>query len=388
MKFWHLIAANLMRRKIRTGLTILSFAVALFLFCVLAIVQLIFEPANLPGDNRLLVINRVSTIIPLPVSYQERMLKIPGVKGVTFSSWFGGVYQDERNQFVQFAIDVNTYRPVFPEYNIDDDQWKAFAQDREGAFVGEQTAKRFNWKIGDRIPLQGTIYPGLWELNIRGIYSGKSSDVDTTVLWMHGDLLNERIMDPNRKNLVGWFSVGLNSPGDADRVIHAIDSEFANSTWETKSAIEKEVVSDYSKSLGNIRVVVIGVGGIVFLTLLVVGGNTLAIAVRERYGEIAVMKAMGFRDRFMLVLVVLESVSIALVGGIIGLGLAKLLVLGLTKLLLVYGDPTGQFLPNLDFPLDAAAKAFMITMLVGIMAGVAPALVAMRLQVVEGLRRR
>jgi putative ABC transport system permease protein len=388
MKFWHLIAANLLRRKIRTGLTILSFAVALFLFCVLAIVQLIFEPANLPGDNRLLVINRVSTIIPLPISYRERMLKIPGVKGVTFSSWFGGIYQDERNQFVQFAIDVNSWRPVFPEYNIDDDQWKVFAQDHEGAFVGEQTAKRFNWKIGDRIPLQGTIYPGLWELNIRGIYSGKSSDVDTTVLWMHGDLLNERIMDPNRKNLVGWYSVGLNSPGDADRVIHAIDSEFANSAWETKSAIEKEVVSDYSKSLGNIRVVVVGVGGIVFLTLLVVGGNTLAIAVRERYGEIAVMKAMGFRDRFMLVLVVLESVTIALVGGIMGLGLAKMLVLGLTKLLLVYGDPTGQFLPNLDFPLDAAAKAFIITMLVGIMAGVAPALVAMRLPVIEGLRRR
>ena len=215
-------------------------------------------------------------------------------------------------------------------------------QDREGAFVGEQTAQRFNWKVGDRIPLKGTIYPGVWEFNIRGIYTGKSADVDTTVLWMHWDLLNERVPDPNRKNLVGWYTVGLNSPDDADRVIQAIDSEFANSTWETKSALEKEAVSAYTKSLGNIRVV-IGVGGIVFLTLLAVGGNTLAIAVRERYGEIAVMKAMGFRDRFMLVLVVLESMTIALLGGIIGLGLAKLLVIGLTKLLLVYGDPTGHF---------------------------------------------
>jgi putative ABC transport system permease protein len=388
VKFWHLIAANLLRRKIRTALTILSFAVALFLFCVLAIVQLVFEPANLPGDNRLLVINRVSTIIPLPVSYGERMLKIRGVKGATFASWFGGVYQDERNPFVQFAVDVNTWRPVFPEYNITDDQWKAFVQDREGAFVGEQTAQRFNWKIGDRIPLKGTIYPGVWEFNIRGIYTGKSADVDTTVLWMHGDLLNERVADPNRKNLVGWYSVGLNSPEDADRVIKAIDTEFANSAWETKSAIEKEAVSAYSKSLGNIRVVVMGVGGIVFLTLLVVGGNTLAIAVRERHGEIAVMKAMGFRDRFMLVLVVLESVTIAFLGGIIGLGLAKLLVMGLAKLLLIYGDPTSNILPNFYLPVDAAAKAFIITLLVGIIAGVAPAFSAMRLQVVEGLKRR
>jgi len=199
VKFCHLIVANLLRRKIRTGLTILSFAVALFLFCILAIVKLVFEPANLPGADRLLVLNRVSTIIPLPVAYAERILKIPGVKGVTYATWFGGIYQDEHNPFVQFAVDVNTWRPLFPEYNIDDDQWKAFAEDREGAFVGEQTAHRFNWKIGDRIPLKGTIYPGVWEFNIRGIYSGKSQEVDTTVFWIHWDLLNERAVAEGRE---------------------------------------------------------------------------------------------------------------------------------------------------------------------------------------------
>lgn len=389
MKFWHLIVANLLRRKIRTALTILSFAVALFLFCILAIVQLVFEPSDLQsGSDRLLVLNRVSVILPLPISYREQILSIRGVKGVTFASWFGGVYQDGRNPFVQFAVDVNTWRPLFPEYNIADDQWKEFVADREGAFVGEQTARRFDWKIGDRIPLKGTSYPGVWEFNIRGIYSGKSPDEDTSVFWMHWDLLNERLEDRGRKNLVGWYTVGLDHPDDADRVIKAIDAKFANSAWETKSATENQAVSSYAKSLGNIRSLVVGIGVIVFLTLLLVGGNTIAIAIRERYGEIAVMKALGFTDVFMLVLVTAESLTVALFGGGLGLVLAKLLVMGLKKLLATYGDPSLGIPLNFHLPMDAAAKAFAITLSVGLVSGILPALSAMRLQMVGALRRR
>jgi len=388
MKYCHLLVANLLRRKTRTALTILSFGVALFLFCILAIVQLVFEPDNLQsGRDRLLVLNRVSVILPLPISYKEQILSIPGVKGVTFATWFGGVYQDGRDPFVQFAVDVNTWRPLLPEYNFADDQWKAFVEDREGAFVGEQTAKRFNWKIGDRIPLKGTSYPGNWEFNIRGIYSGKTADADTSVFWIHWELLNERVED-SRKNLVGWYTVGLNHPGDADRVIKAIDSKFANSSWETKSATENQAVSSYAKSLGNIQYLVLGVGVIVFVTLLLVGGNAIAIAVRERYGEIAVMKVLGFKDNFMLVLVTAESLTIALLGGVIGLVLAKLLDIGLKKLLETYGDPNLGFPLYLHLPMDAAAKAFAITLAVGMISGILPALSAMRLQMVGALRRR
>jgi putative ABC transport system permease protein len=389
VKFYHLIVANLLRRKIRTTLSILSFAVALILFYVLAMVQLVFEPGSLQGGvGRLLVLNRVSVILPLPVAYRQQMLHIPGVKGVTYATWFGGVYQDERNPFVQFAVGADSWRPLFPEYNIADDQWKAFVEDREGAFVGEQTAQRFHWKIGDRIPLKGTTYPGIWEFNIRGIYSGKTPDTDTTVFWLHWDLLNEQVEDKSHKNLVGWYTVGLDGPEDADRVIKAIDSQFANSAWETKSATENEAVSSYARSMGNIRPLVMGVGVVVFFTLLLVGGNTVAIAVRERYGEIAIMKAMGFTDRFMLTLVILESLTIALLGGATGVGLAQLLVMGLAKLVATYGDPTNGILQYFHLPTDVAIKAFAITLFVGFISGVIPAVSAMRLVVVDGLRRR
>ena len=301
MKFMPLIIANLFRKKLRTLLTIGSFAVALFLFGLLVVVHGAFnQGVDLAGVDRLDVINKVAIIQPLPMSYRDQILRIPGVKAVTHDNWFGGIYQDEKNFFPQFAIDVENQRQVFPEFVISDDQWKDFVADREGAIVGETTAKRFHWKIGDRVPIKGTIFTGTWEFNIRGIYTGSRDQDDLTQFWFHYDYFDER--RTIEKGLIGWYIVKLDDPDHAASVVKAIDDKFANSPYETKTETEKALATGFAKQFGNISFLILSIGGVVFFTLLLVTGNTMAIAVRERIGELAVLKAVGYTDRFVLVL--------------------------------------------------------------------------------------
>ncbi len=378
MKYRHLIFANLLRKKMRTGLTAGSFAAALFLFGILAVVRGAFHQGlEVAGTDRLVVVNKVSIIQPLPLSYRDRLLRIPGVTQVTFANWFGGVYQDERNFFPEFAIDREAYRQMFPEFVIPDEQWRAFLADREGCIVGEGLAKRFNWKLGDRIPIKGTIYPGTWEFNIRGIYRGKRTQDDTTQFWFRWDYLDERT--PFRKGFVGWYTVRVANPDDAVRVVRAIDEEFANSPWETKTDTEKAFAASWVKQMGNIEFLILTIGSVVFFTLLLVTGNTMAITVRERVRELAVLKAVGYSDRFVLLLVMAETMVIAGVGGGFGLALAKLFTLR--------GDPTRGLLPFFYLPPDAIILGVVLALAVGLMAGVLPALTAMRLRVVDALRR-
>ncbi len=378
MKYRHLIFANLLRKKIRTSLTAGSFATALFLFGILAVVRGAFhQGVEVAGADRLVVLNKVSIIQPLPLSYRDRLLRIPGVTQATFANWFGGVYQDERNFFPQFAIDREAYRQMFPEFVISDDQWQAFLADREGCIVGEALAERFKWKLGDRIPIQGTIFPGTWEFNIRGIYRGKRPQDDATQFWFRWDYLDER--KPYQKGFVGWYTVRIANPDDAVRTVKAIDEEFANSPWETKTDTEKAFAASWVKQMGNIQFLILTIGGVVFFTLLLVTGNTMAIAVRERVRELAVLKAVGFSDRFVLVLVMTETMVVATGGGGIGLALAKLFTLR--------GDPTRGLLPSFYLPPNAIVLGFVLALAVGLMAGILPAVSAMRLRVVEALRR-
>jgi putative ABC transport system permease protein len=378
MKYGRLILANLLRKKIRTGLTAGSFAAALFLFGILAVVRGAFhQGVTVAGADRLVVVNKVSIIQPLPLSYRDRLLRIPGVAQATFANWFGGVYQDERNFFAQFAIDHEHYREMFPEFVVPDDQWQAFLADREAAIVGEALAERFKWKLGDRIPIKGTIFPGTWEFNIRGIYRGKRPQDDTTQFWFRWDYLDER--KPFQKGFVGWYMVRIANPDDAVRVVKAIDEEFANSAWETKTDTERAFAASWVKQMGNIEFLILTIGGVVFFTLLLVSGNTMAIAVRERVRELAVLKAVGFSDRFVLVLVLAETMVVAAVGGGMGLVLAKLFTLR--------GDPTGGLLPFFYLPPEAIALGFALALVIGVMAGILPALAAMRLRVVDALRR-
>ena len=378
MKYVHLIVANLFRKKIRTALTAGSFAVALFLFGILAVVRGAFsQGVDVAGADRLVVVNRVSIIQPLPLAYRERLLRVPGVSHATFASWFGGVYQDERNFFPQFAIDRETYRKMFPEFVIGDDQWNAFLADREGAVVGEALADRFKWKVGDRIPIKGTIFPGNWEFNIRAIYRGQRVQDDTMQFWFRWDYLEER--RTFSKGLVGWYTVRIASPDDAVRLVQTIDDQFANSPYETRTDTEKAFAASWVKQMGNIQLLIMSVGSVVFFTLLLVTGNTMAIAVRERTRELAVLKAVGFSDTFVLALVIAETIVVAIVGGGVGLGLAKLFTLR--------GDPTGGLLPFFYLPSDAIVAGLALAVTVGLAAGILPAVAASRLRVVDALRR-
>jgi putative ABC transport system permease protein len=379
MKYLSLIKANLLRKKLRTTLTIGSFVVALFLFGFLAIVHGAFnQGVDVAGVDRLMTINKVSIIQPLPISYRDQILRIPGVKRVTFDVWFGGIYQDPKNFFPSFAIDTENQREVYPELQVADDQWKAFLDDREGAIVGPNTAKRFGWKIGDRVPLQAPIYGGTYEFNIRGIYHGAREGDDLSQFWIQYKYLDEH-RPATLKGQIGWYTVKLDSPDDAPRVVKAIDNMFANSPFETKSETLQAMAASWVKQAGNIEFLILAIGGVVFFTLLLVTGNTMALAVRERIGELAVLKAVGFSDRFVLVLVLAESILIALVGGAIGLALAKLWTL--------LGDPTGGMLQSFTLPTLFMLLGIACALVVGVLAGILPATSAMRLRVVDALRR-
>jgi putative ABC transport system permease protein len=378
VKYLGLLLANLRRKKTRTVLTVGSFAVALFLFGLLAAIHFAFyQGIEVAGADRLVVINRVSIIQPLPLSYRDRLLQLPGVKAVTSANWFGGVYQDERNFFPQFAVDHETYREMFPEFLIDDDQWQSFVGDRQGCVVGAALAQRFGWQLGDRIPIRGTIFPGTWEFNIRAIYRGSRPGDDEGQFWFRRDYLEER--GPQWiKGLVGWYTVRVDNGDDAAAVSRAIDERFANSPYETKTEPERAFAASFAKQMGNIEALILIIGGVVFFTLLLVTGNTQALAVRERTTELAVLKTIGFSNRFALVLVLAESLLVALVGGLLGIAAAKLVTPGLTEALPGFT----VFLPTGDLLLG-----LLLALAVGLAAGLLPALSAMRLKVVDALRR-
>lgn len=378
MKSFRLVWANLRRKKIRTTLAIGSFAVALFLFGLLAAIRMGFRGgADAAGADRLDVINRVSLILPLPLSYRDRLLKVPGVASVTYASWFGGVYQDERNFFPQFAVDKDTWFDVYADYVVSPEGRDAFLKDRQACMVGRALAKRFGFKVGDRIPLRGTIWSGGWEFNVAGVYDGNRPEADTTGMFFRSDYLEERRVFG--KGTVGWYVVKLRNPDDAVRVTQAIDALFENSPFETLTQTEKAFAASFVKQMGNVELLILTIGSVVFFTLLLVTGNTMAIAVRERSGELAVLKTVGFSDLRVLRLIVAEALLIAGQGGLIGLALAKVVIPGLSRSLPMLGV---LYVSPLTF-----IEGFILALAVGAAAGLLPAIGAMRLRVVDALRR-
>ena len=378
MKYLPFILRNLFRKKTRTILTIGSIAVALFLFGLLVTIETALNAGvDVAGVDRLIVRNKISLIMPLPLSYQERLRQIDHVSEATFATWFGAIYQEPKNFFPQFAIDTDNYRTVFPEFEISDQGWQSFLADQEGAVVGRVTADRFGWKIGDRIPLQGTIWTGTWEFNIRAIYDGASAGVDESLFWFHWKLLEES--RPWGKGTVGWYTVKVDDPDHSVAVSSAIDDHFANSSYETSTETEQAFAAGFAKQIGNIRMLILSIGAVVLFTLLLVTGNTMAMAVRERVPELGVLKTLGFGDRTVLFLVLAESLVIATVGGTLGVGLAKLFTLG--------GDPTGGMLPVFYLSSGEMLLGLGIAIFVGLAAGSIPALTAMNLRIVDALRR-
>lgn len=385
MKFSRLILANLFRKKARLLLTIGSFAVALFLFAFLGVINDAFtRGASIVSANRLVTVNRTSIINTIPLSYQDQIAHIPGVKYVTFDNWFGGVYQDPKNFFPQFVIDPTNQRQVFPELIIPDDQWNAFLKDRQGVIVGAATMKRFGWKIGDRIPIKTTLY-GLqdkaFQFNIDGVYHGAKPQDDETQFWIQWEYFKESVPD-RLQGQVGWYTIRIGNPNDAPRISKTIDDMFANSPYETRTQTESAFAANWVKQFGNIRFLILTIGTVVFFTLLLVTGNTMAISVRERTSEIGVLKAIGFSDRKVLGFVLGESLVIA-IAGCIGLLLAVLAVPSLSQGL-AHG---GVALPPLLLSPGVVIDGVIAAIVVGFASGLLPAWGAMRMRVVDALRR-
>jgi putative ABC transport system permease protein len=382
MKYARLIFANLFRKKVRLILTIGSFSVALFLFTFLAVVKSAFSRGTeIAGADRLVTINRIGLINVLPLSYGDKIRAVPGVKAVTHNHWFGGVYQDERNFFPQFVIDVENHRKVMNEFKVADDQWNNFIKDRQGAIAGTTLAKRFGWKVGDRIPIKNALYGATktWEFNLDGIYHDDKPGGDDSQFWLQWKYFDENVPDVI-KSTAGWYVLKLDSADDAATVAKAIDYQFANSSSETKTETESAFAAGFAKQLGNIELLILIIGGVVFFTLLLVTGNTMAISVRERTAELAVLKAIGFSGPTVMFFVLAESLTIALIGGLLGLGLAILAIP-------VVGTALRGLLPTLLVSGSVLALGLAAAVLVGGASGILPGIGALRLRVVDALRR-
>src|ERR1700675_2396678 len=381
MKFSRLILANLFRKKVRLILTIGSFAIALVLFTFLAVVKSAFSRGTeIAGADRLVVVSRIGLMQLMPISHRDKILAIPGVKAVTHNHWFGGVYQDEKNFFPQFVIDPENQRQVMTELVVPDDQWNNFLKDRQGAIAGARTAARFHWKIGDRIPIKTTLYGGgSSDFNLDGIYHSDKPGGDESQFWLQWKYFDENAPAPV-KSTAGWYVIKLDSPDDAARVAKAVDEKFANSSFETKTETESAFAAGFAKQFGNIELLILPIGGVVFFTLLLVTGNTMAISVRERVGELAVLKAIGYTDRSVLFFVLGEALLIALFGGLIGLALAIFAVPLLATAL-------NGLLPPLILSYTLLAAGLGFALVVGAASGLLPGIGAMRLRVVDALRR-
>jgi putative ABC transport system permease protein len=385
MKFWPLLWSSLRRRKARTVFTLLSILVAFVLFSYLAAVRVAFSAGvDVAGVDRLLTTHKTSIIQPLPASYQDQIARVPGVVAVTHASWFGGIYQNANKGFqgvFQAPIDPEGFLAMYPELKVPDDQKRAWIEDREGVLVGVTTAKRYGWKIGDRVPIQGTFWrkkdgSSLWEFNVRGIYTGDKG-VDTTQFLFHYKYFDEARQ--YGQGLVGWYILRIADPSRTAEVTKKIDALFENSPAETKTQTEKELAQGFADQIGNIGAIIQWIVAAVFFTLLLVTGNTIAQSVRERTSELAVLKTIGFSDGRTLLLVLAESVSLAILGG--GLGLA------LGAMAIAAGDPTGGKLQVFYFPTRDMIVGVILVLLLGIVAGILPAVQAMRLSIVDALRR-
>ncbi len=381
MKFLPLLWRSLWRRRVRTVFTFLSIFVAFLLFGLLMTIRAAFSlGVEIAGLDRLMVIHKVSIIMPLPVAYQARLQAVPGVEVVTHNTWFGGIYQDPTNFFGQFAAEPEPYLSIYPEIRLPPEQIAAWLADRQGAIAGRDLANRFGWKVGDRIPLQGTIYRTkdggtAWEFNLVGIYDGDPG-VDKTTFFFRYDYLDE--MRQAGGGLVGWYIVKIADASESLEMAATFDEMFANSSAETKTTTEKGFIEGFANQIGDIGSMMIIILVAVLFTILLVAGNTMAQAVRERTSEVGVLKTLGFADAAILTLVLAESMFIAVAGGALGLAAAWLIV--------QQGDPTGGLLPAFELPMRDLMSGIWLMVAVGIGAGLLPALHAMRIRITDALR--
>jgi putative ABC transport system permease protein len=380
MKFLPLMWKNVWRKKIRTTFTLLSVFVAFILFGLLMTIREAFSfGVNIAGVDRLVLIHKVSLIMPLPYSYLGRLQTTPGVALVSHNTWFGGVYQDPSNFFAQMAVDPEAHLAVYPEFKVPKEQVDAWKADRQGAIVGVDLAKRFGWKVGDRIPITGTIWQPkkgqTWEFNIVGMYDGEPT-VDKTQMFFRYDYLDENRL--RGEGLVGWYVVKIADASQAQAMGAKFDEMFANSSAETKTTTEKGFVEGFAKQVGDIGAIMIAILAAVLFTILLVAANTMAQSVRERTNEVGVLKTLGFSNGAILMMVLGESVAVSVLGGGLGLLVAWLIIRR--------GDPTNGMLPIFVLPVGDVIVGCVLIVGLGVLAGLMPAVSAMRLKITDALR--
>lgn len=382
MKFLPLVWKNIWRRKFRTIFTLLSIFIAFLLFGILMTIRTSFTfGVDVAGADRLVLIHKVTLIMPLPVSYMQRLQQVNGVELVSHQTWFGGIYQDPSNFFANMAVEPDNFLKIYPEFTVPPEQAQAWKNDRQGAIVGRDVAERFGWKIGDRIPLTATIWQPkqggtTWEFNIVGIYDG-AEGVDKTQMFFRYDYLDENRADG--EGVVGWYVVKIADPARAVELSRTFDEMFANSSAETKTTTEKGFVEGFAKQIGDIGAIMIAISSTVLFMFGLVAASTMAQSVRERTSELAVLKTLGFSGPAILTLVLAESLFIAFTGGLLGLGLAWLFVQG--------GDPTNGMLAIFVLPTRDILLGIGLMALMGVLAGLMPAVAAMRLKITDALRR-
>ena len=385
MYYLYFIMKNLGRKKVRTILTCLSIVVAFLLFGLLRSLGTAFDQgAEIAGEDRLVTINKISLIQPLPYSYVSKVKAMDEVAIATQANWFGGYYQDPKNQFAQFAIDAEEYFSIYSDMvTLPDEQMKAWKANRIGVVIGKGLVDKYQWKIGDRIPLIG-MFPQaggstIWEFEISGIYETKSKGADTSSMLMHYDYFEEARQ--YGKGTLGWMIVKVKDKTQSEKVAREIDAMFANSSAETKTSSEKDFAKSFAKQFADVGLITSIILAAVFFTMLLVSGNTMAQSFRERIPELAVLKTLGFSNNSVMWMVLGESLMLSIIGGILGLLLASVVVAGAAEAM-------ATVLPGLQLTGLIMLQGLLLVAVFGVVTGIIPAIQGLRLEIVSALRRR
>ena len=377
MKFLPLVLANLGRHKRRTFLTITSVALALFLFASLRTVVTTLERAAQFGSARRLVMtNSTGFILPLPLSYANRLSAAKGISNVTWANWFGGKYGDNQRFFAQFAVDPKSYLEVYPEIVMPEDQKQAFIRERSSAIVGRRLLDLFGWRLGQDVTLQGTIFPGDWTFTIRGVYTPSDPVINDDMMLFHHAYLEERTGRPGN---AGWYVIEIDDANNAAPIAKTLDDQFRNSSAPTKTGTEQAFNASFATMWGNVSLLMGTIGMAVVFAILLVTANAMMMSARERTGEVAVLKTIGFTDGRLFALTMLEAGLITVTGAVLGLGAAK--VLYKTSNFNAMG-----FLPGFDVTTSTLVLGGAIALVLMLASGIVPAIRAARLPVVQALR--
>ncbi|MDO9287945.1 MAG: FtsX-like permease family protein [Thermodesulfovibrionales bacterium] len=383
MQILKLLLKNSFRHKLRTSLTVFGITIAILAFGLLrTVVSAWYAGVEASSATRLITRNSISIIFFLPLSYKEKIRQIPGVKNISYSCWFGGIYISEKNFIPNFAVDAKTVFELWPEFVLTDKQKNDFLHDRKACVAGRKIAEKYGWKIGDTITLRGTIFPGNWDFTLRGIYKGAYKSSDETQFFFHWDYLNESLKktSPNRAEQVGWYVVGVKNPDLAADVAAAIDKTFKNSLAETITETEKAFQQGFVSMTEAIVIAVRIVSFVVIIIIMAVMANTMAMTARERIGEYAIMKTLGFGGWHIAGLIFGESLIIAFTGCAFGIAATY-------PAAKAFGDAMSTYFPIFNVQSETIYMDIAASLVVGLVAAVFPAWRAVKLSIADGLRR-